>query len=552
MERCQLTTISRVQSRPVQVSCNALILAAGLMVCVVVDSQHAFAQFVLNFPTNTPESLAALRGDPARVEAMVAATQRTKKVFETVMASSQATVSIPVDWTLPTPAPNATTAALAQSKSSFVAPSWTLAKTQLAAVAAAAPSEPQSEVNFYEMTLPVSAPTFYWDVTDTQPRVSTNVTVPYALALQLELQPPTPPAGANRIQFVPETINGQATGYKYQFFNGELLPGHYRFTTVLMHETLHSLGFVSAADTVVAGGPGAMTLMDVFRLPAGSFLQSPVPWSSAVRELRPTDAATLGTDMFGFPNVSAFPMSRGARSGGDGKTGDHFRAAALNTPPAPIGLGDPDAAVVSTFGGPKYRGGFPIADQRVLDVLGWKIEPAGGATDLGAVEPSPISPPIAALVRYTCPFFVWSDTATNAQSYEINIFRSDPRAPDSSPIPVTYSDIQGSSFCLPSGEVLAPGNYWWNLVGTRNDMANGYYTDYMPFTIACIADFGGANQAQAPDGLLTADDIIVFLGYFFAGNLTADLAGKNQSTIPDGFLTADDIIVFLGQYFAGC
>lgn len=68
----------------------------------------------------------------------------------------------------------------------------------------------------------------------------------------------------------------------------------------------------------------------------------------------------------------------------------------------------------------------------------------------------------------------------------------------------------------------------------------------------CNTDVAGPGQSIGPDGDLTADDIIVFLNYFFAGNLRADVAGPGQSTTVDGALTADDIIVFLNGFFAGC
>ena len=66
------------------------------------------------------------------------------------------------------------------------------------------------------------------------------------------------------------------------------------------------------------------------------------------------------------------------------------------------------------------------------------------------------------------------------------------------------------------------------------------------------SDVAGANQSVGPDGALTADDIIVFLGWYFAADTRADVAGANQSTTPDSAFTADDIIVFLGRYFSGC
>jgi hypothetical protein len=66
------------------------------------------------------------------------------------------------------------------------------------------------------------------------------------------------------------------------------------------------------------------------------------------------------------------------------------------------------------------------------------------------------------------------------------------------------------------------------------------------------SDVAGPNQSIGADGALTADDIIVFLGWFFNSDPRANVAGANQSTVPDNAFTADDIIVFLGRYFNGC
>jgi hypothetical protein len=63
------------------------------------------------------------------------------------------------------------------------------------------------------------------------------------------------------------------------------------------------------------------------------------------------------------------------------------------------------------------------------------------------------------------------------------------------------------------------------------------------------ADVAGANQAIGPDGTRTADDIIVFLSWYFAANGLADVAGANQSDQPDGAFSADDVIVYLSWYF---
>jgi hypothetical protein len=66
------------------------------------------------------------------------------------------------------------------------------------------------------------------------------------------------------------------------------------------------------------------------------------------------------------------------------------------------------------------------------------------------------------------------------------------------------------------------------------------------------SDIAGPGQSFGFDGELTADDIIVYLNAFFAGDPIGDVAGPGQSPNPDMQFTADDIIVFLNRFFAGC
>ncbi|MFN9930931.1 MAG: GC-type dockerin domain-anchored protein [bacterium] len=74
-----------------------------------------------------------------------------------------------------------------------------------------------------------------------------------------------------------------------------------------------------------------------------------------------------------------------------------------------------------------------------------------------------------------------------------------------------------------------------------------------PVLVPCgRSDIAGPGQSVGFDGELTADDIIVYLNGFFAGDPIADVAGPGQSATPDRQFTADDIIVFLNRFFAGC
>ncbi len=88
---------------------------------------------------------------------------------------------------------------------------------------------------------------------------------------------------------------------------------------------------------------------------------------------------------------------------------------------------------------------------------------------------------------------------------------------------------------------------------TWNDFAGAsLLRGYIVELPACLADVAGPNQSIGADGELTADDIIVFLSWYFGADPRANIAGPNQSPIPDNTFTADDIIVFLSRYFGGC
>ncbi|MCP9874830.1 GC-type dockerin domain-anchored protein [Synechococcus sp. Cruz CV-v-12] len=124
---------------------------------------------------------------------------------------------------------------------------------------------------------------------------------------------------------------------------------------------------------------------------------------------------------------------------------------------------------------------------------------------------------------------------------------------------------------------LAAGNYWvvmgtydvtfgntgWGATGAANRAATvGQRTlnfrSNLPAgpTNPCPnpSNVSGPGQNTVTiDGELTADDIIVFLNRFFAGNLLSNVSGPGQDTVNlDAELTADDIIVFLNRFFAGC
>ncbi len=68
----------------------------------------------------------------------------------------------------------------------------------------------------------------------------------------------------------------------------------------------------------------------------------------------------------------------------------------------------------------------------------------------------------------------------------------------------------------------------------------------------CVADFDDGSNTGTPDGGVTIDDLIYYLGLFEAGDVCADVDdGSNTNTL-DGGVTIDDLIYFLGRFEAGC
>jgi hypothetical protein len=71
--------------------------------------------------------------------------------------------------------------------------------------------------------------------------------------------------------------------------------------------------------------------------------------------------------------------------------------------------------------------------------------------------------------------------------------------------------------------------------------------------VACgPSDIAGPGQTLGFDGQLTADDIIVFIGFFFNADARADVGSSGQVVGADGQFTADDIIIFINRFFTGC
>jgi hypothetical protein len=69
---------------------------------------------------------------------------------------------------------------------------------------------------------------------------------------------------------------------------------------------------------------------------------------------------------------------------------------------------------------------------------------------------------------------------------------------------------------------------------------------------SCVADLDDGSGSGTPDGGVTIDDLLYFLGIYAEGLLRADLDDGSGSGTPDGGVTIDDLLYFLTRYDLGC
>jgi len=68
----------------------------------------------------------------------------------------------------------------------------------------------------------------------------------------------------------------------------------------------------------------------------------------------------------------------------------------------------------------------------------------------------------------------------------------------------------------------------------------------------CIADMDDGSGTGTPDGGVTIDDLLYYLGVFADGAARADVDDGSGSGTPDGGVTIDDLLYYLTRYEGGC
>jgi uncharacterized repeat protein (TIGR01451 family) len=98
------------------------------------------------------------------------------------------------------------------------------------------------------------------------------------------------------------------------------------------------------------------------------------------------------------------------------------------------------------------------------------------------------------------------------------------------------------------GPLTEAGFYGFAII--NENLAAGNYT--FSVTPVCPADVDDGGGTGAPDGGVTIDDLLYYLGIFEAGVLAADVDDGSGTGTPDGGVTIDDLLYFLLRFEAGC
>jgi uncharacterized membrane protein len=183
----------------------------------------------------------------------------------------------------------------------------------------------------------------------------------------------------------------------------------------------------------------------------------------------------------------------------------------------------------------------PLGTFFLLDAPSLQTQPIGGSVCTGSAKTLTVTV-----------------TPGNYGTLSYQWWRFVPAAPifapvNSGPLPsgASASGANSPSLTLTNFQPGDDGQYYCRVTGDCGPVLSSTVT---LTAIACcgLSDVAGPGQVIGPDGQLTADDIIVFIGWFFAGNPLADIASAGQLPVPDGQFTADDIILFINRFFAGC
>lgn len=108
---------------------------------------------------------------------------------------------------------------------------------------------------------------------------------------------------------------------------------------------------------------------------------------------------------------------------------------------------------------------------------------------------------------------------------------------------VTFNPFTITRVVEPINEVMFTG------AGLQDIVLGSVHMEFPP---ACLADMGVQGGTPGQDGLLNNNDFVVFINFFFTGDLRADVGVQGGTVGQDGLLNNNDFVAFINLFFSGC
>ncbi len=290
----------------------------------------------------------------------------------------------------------------------------------------------------------------------------------------------------------------------------------------IIHETLHAMGFTSGVDF----NPEATNVLDLYRFQNSA--NNPATTAQFQTFARLLTFNSGSDDM-----VCDVISGQWRMSDGDPWQASHFSFVG-NNPSSSLGIMQPALWNGTTY----YPNYLKASDLAMMDAIGYDDVDLCRSPSITA-HPSSATRDVGGLVGF-------SVTATGTgltylwQKDGVDLTSSS-----------GYLGYATRSLSITNIEAADAGVYRCVVTGSCGTATSN------PATLTvngagCPADLDDGTGTGTPDGGVTVDDLVYFVGKFADGDVGADLDDGTGTGTPDGGVTVDDLVFFVTRFAGGC
>ncbi len=290
----------------------------------------------------------------------------------------------------------------------------------------------------------------------------------------------------------------------------------------IIHETLHAMGFTSGADF----NPEATNVLDLFRFQNSANNPATTAQFQTFARLVTFDGGSddMVCDVIG---------GQWRMSDGNPWQASHFSFVGGN-PSASLGIMQPALWNGATY----YPNYLKASDLAMMDAIGYDdvdlcrsplitAHPTGATRDVGGLVGFSVTATGTGLT------YLWQKDGVDLTSAS------------------GYLGYATRSLSITNIEAGDAGAYRCVVTGSCGTAVSNPATLTVN-TPGCPADLDDGTGTGTPDGGVTVDDLVFFVGKFADGDVGADLDDGSGTGTPDGGVTVDDLVFFVTRFAGGC